>query len=255
MTARQTESPATTRTLLVLGAAAGAVLCRRRNRSGLLTREGFDWTRHALSLMSNGPWGWVQVANFLVSGLLVIAGAAGLKRAMPTGRGRAAGPLLIGIYGLGMIGAAFFTADPALGFPPGTPEGPPAVITMRGLMHFVSGGIGFLALIAACLVLAARFRGEGRSSWMAFSLATGVLFFAGFAGIASGANSRPLTVAFYSRRAPRVDVADRTLSIRHTRAGVESNTGERQDHARSHGRNSGRPRSLLARWQGIGRLA
>ena len=64
-------------------------------------------------------------------------------------------------------------------------------------MHFVSGGIGFLALIAACLVLAARFRGEGRSSWMAFSLATGVLFFAGFAGIASGANSRPLTVAFY----------------------------------------------------------
>jgi hypothetical protein len=147
--------------------------------------------------MSNGPWGWVQVANFLLSGLLVLAGAVGLKRGLAIGRGRTAGPLLIAIYGLGLIGAAFFSADPALGFPPGTPDGPPAVITTHGLLHFVSGGIGFLGLIAACFVLAARFRGESRSSWMWFSLATGVLFFAGFAGIASGAQSRTLVVAFY----------------------------------------------------------
>ncbi len=195
MTARQTEPP-TTRTLLALGWAAGPLYVVV-GIAQILTREGFDWTRHALSLMSNGPWGWVQIANFLVSGLLVIAGAAGLKRAMPTGRGRTAGPVLIGIYGLGLIAAAFFTADPALGFPPGTPEGPPAVITTRGLMHFVSGGIGFFALIAGCFVFAARFRGEGRSSWTMFSLATGVLFFAGFAGVASGAQSRTLVVAFY----------------------------------------------------------
>lgn len=196
MTARQTEPPTTARTLLALGSAAGPLYVIV-GLAQILTREGFDWTRHALSLMSNGPWGWVQVANFLLSGLLVLAGAAGLKRALSTGRGRTAGPLLIAIYGLGLIGAAFFSADPALGFPPGTPEGPPAVVTTHGLMHFVSGGIGFFALIAACFVLAARFRGEGQSSWMMFSLATGVLFFAGFAGIASGAQSRTLVVAFY----------------------------------------------------------
>jgi hypothetical protein len=196
MTARQTEPPTTTRTLLALGAAAGPVYVIV-GLAQILTREGFDWTRHALSLMSNGPWGWVQVANFLLSGLLVLAGAVGLKRGLAIGRGRAAGPLLIAIYGLGLIGAAFFSADPALGFPPGTPDGPPAVVTTHGLLHFVSGGIGFLGLIAACFVLAARFRGESRSSWMWFSLATGVLFFAGFAGIASGAQSRTLVVAFY----------------------------------------------------------
>jgi hypothetical protein len=196
MTARQTEPPTTTRTLLALGAAAGPVYVIV-GLAQILTREGFDWTRHALSLMSNGPWGWVQVANFLLSGLLVLAGAVGLKRGLAIGRGRAAGPLLIAIYGLGLIGAAFFSADPALGFPPGTPDGPPAVVTTHGLLHFVSGGIGFLGLIAACFVLAARFRGEGRSSWMMFSLATGVLFFAGFAGVASGAQSRTLVVAFY----------------------------------------------------------
>jgi len=196
MTARQAEAPTTTRTLLALGAAAGPLYVIV-GLAQILTREGFDWTRHALSLMSNGAWGWVQVANFLLSGLLVLAGAIGLKRGLAIGRGRTAGPLLVAIYGLGLIGAAFFSADPALGFPPGTPDGPPAVITTHGLLHFVSGGIGFLGLIAACFVLAARFRGEGRSSWMWFSLATGVLFFAGFAGIASGAQSRTLVVAFY----------------------------------------------------------
>jgi hypothetical protein len=196
MTARQAEAPTTTRTLLALGAAAGPLYVIV-GLAQILTREGFDWTRHALSLMSNGPWGWVQVANFLLSGLLVLAGAIGLKRGLAIGRGRTAGPLFVAIYGLGLIGAAFFSADPALGFPPGTPDGPPAVITTHGLLHFVSGGIGFLGLIAACFVLAARFRGEGRSSWMWFSLATGVLFFAGFAGIASGAQSRTLVIAFY----------------------------------------------------------
>ncbi|HKW02048.1 MAG TPA: DUF998 domain-containing protein [Vicinamibacterales bacterium] len=196
MNARPTDHDPTTSTLLTLGAAAGPLYVIA-GVAQILTREGFDWTRHALSLMSNGPRGWVQVANFLLSGLLVLAGAAGLKRALVTGRGRTAGPVLIAIYGLGLVGAAFFSADPALGFPPGTPDGPPAVITTHGLLHFVCGGIGFFGLIAACLVLAARFRGTGHASWMMFSLATGVLFFAAFAGIASGAPSRTVVVAFY----------------------------------------------------------
>src|SRR5262252_10837611 len=122
---RPTAAETAGNTLLTLGSAAGPLYIVV-GVAQILAREGFDWTRHALSLMSNGPWGWVQVANFLASGLLVIAGAAGLQRVMPTGRGRTAGPLLIGIYGLGLAGAAFFSADPALGFPPGTPDGPPA---------------------------------------------------------------------------------------------------------------------------------
>jgi hypothetical protein len=196
MNGRLSDRDPTTSALLSLGAAAGPIYVIV-GLAQILTREGFDWTRHALSLMSNGPWGWVQVANFLLSGLLVLAGAAGLKRALVTGRGRTAGPVLIAIYGLGLIGAAFFSADPALGFPPGTPDGPPAVITTHGLLHFVCGGIGFFGLIAACFVLAARFRSAGYSTWMRFSLATGVLFFAGFAGVASGAQSRTVVVAFY----------------------------------------------------------
>ncbi|HEY7287409.1 MAG TPA: DUF998 domain-containing protein [Vicinamibacterales bacterium] len=196
MTASHSAARGTAATLLTLGAAAGPFYVIV-GIAQILTREGFDWTRHALSLMSNGPLGWIQIANFLVSGLLVIVGAKGLRDAMPVGRGRLAAPLLVGLYGLGLVGAAFFTADPALGFPPGTPDGPPASITTHGLLHFVSGGIGFLALIAACFVMAARYAADRQPAWTWFSIATGALFFAGFAGIASGSGSRALTVAFY----------------------------------------------------------
>jgi hypothetical protein len=180
--------------LVSLGAAAGPFYVVV-GIAQILTREGFDWTRHALSLMSNGPLGWIQIGNFIVSGLLVIGGAAGLRMALSSGRGRLAAPLLIAIYGISLIGAGIFVADPALGFPPGTPDG--ASITTHGLLHFVSGGVGFLALIAACFVMAARYASEKRMRWSMFSAATGVLFFAGFAGIASGSGSRAVTVAFY----------------------------------------------------------
>ncbi len=43
----------------------------------------------------------------------------------------------------------------------------------------VFGGLGFLGLIAACLVLAWQFRGLRQLGWAIFSLVTGVLFFAG----------------------------------------------------------------------------
>src|SRR5579859_2656292 len=49
-------------------------------------RPGFDITRHDLSLLSNGPLGWIQITNFIVSGVLVIAGALGVRRALRAGR-------------------------------------------------------------------------------------------------------------------------------------------------------------------------
>ena len=45
----------------------------------IFIRKGYDPSRHDLSLLSNGDLGWIQITNFLVSGLLVILGAAGLR--------------------------------------------------------------------------------------------------------------------------------------------------------------------------------
>ena len=151
----------------------------------MLIRPGYNPTRHDLSLMSNGDLGWIQITNFVVTGLLVIAGALGMKHALAGSRDRNWGPWLVAIYGLGLIGAGIFVADPALGFPPGTPADAHE-ISGHGILHFVTGGIGFLALIAACFVLARRFRALQQRRWAVYSLVTGLVFFAAFFGIATG---------------------------------------------------------------------
>ena len=176
-----------TRVLLLCGVVAGPLYVIV-GAIEMLTRPGFDPTRHDLSLMSNGDWGWIHISLLILTGLLTIAGAVGMRRVLRGGRGGTWGPLLLGIYGLGLIGAGFFTADPALGFPPGTPADAHA-ISWHGLLHFICGVIGFLGLIAACFVFARRFAAQRQRGWVAYSVATGVIYLAAFAGIAVGSNS------------------------------------------------------------------
>jgi uncharacterized membrane protein YhaH (DUF805 family) len=157
-------------------------------------RPGFDITRHALSLLSNGELGWLQIANFIVTGALLLAGAIGVKRTLRAGRGRVWAPRMLGLYGLGLIGAGIFKADPALGFPPGTPVDGNS-ISVHGLLHLLVGTIGFIGFISCCLILARRFKDAGQSDWAIFSAVTGVIFLAAFLGIASG-SSGPVSLYF-----------------------------------------------------------
>lgn len=176
-----------TRALLSCGVVAGPIYIIVGGIE-MFTRPGFDPTRDDLSLMSNGSLGWIHISLFILTGLLTIAGAVGMRCALAGGRGGTWGPILVGIYGLGLIGAGFFVADPAHGFPPGTPADAHTV-SWHGLLHFVSGAIGFIGLIAACFVFARRFAAQGLRGWALYSVATGVFFFAAFVGIAVGSNS------------------------------------------------------------------
>jgi hypothetical membrane protein len=144
-------------------------------------------TRHDLSLMANGDRGWVHIALLIATGLLTIGAAMGLRRVLHGTIGATWGPLLLALYGLGLVGAGIFTADPAFGFPPGTPSDYHAV-SWHGLLHLVSGGVGFLGLIAACMVFARRFARRGQGQLATYSVATGVLYLAAFVGIAAGSN-------------------------------------------------------------------
>lgn len=171
--------------LLACGVAAGPIYVV----VGLVeafTREGFDLTRHSLSLLANGDLGWIHSTMLVTTGLLTMAGAVGLGRALTHGRGHRWGPVLVGVYGAGLVAAGLLTADPAQGFPPGTPAGPPVTSSWHGIGHLVAGGVGFLSLIAGCVVFARRFASQSEPGWAAYSLATGVVFLAGFVGIASG---------------------------------------------------------------------
>jgi hypothetical protein len=157
-----------------------------------LTRDGFDLRRHAWSLLSNGSLGWLQIANFVLCGAMTIAFAVGLGR---TRLGQGWPARLVGGYGAGMIVAGMFRADPALGFPVGTPADARAV-SWHGLVHLAAGSVGFLCVIVACGLLARRFAADGQRGWAAITGVTGVAFLAAFVGIASGAGSAATTLGF-----------------------------------------------------------
>ncbi len=59
------------------------------------TRRGYDPVRLQVSYLSVGDQGWIQIANFCVSGVLAIFFAWGLHQAVQSGRGSLLGPLLI----------------------------------------------------------------------------------------------------------------------------------------------------------------
>ena len=146
-----------------------------------LTRTGFDLTRDAASLLDDGSWGWVQAANFIITGLLLIAAAAGLRHTLRTGPGHKWIPRLLAIAGVGLAGGGVFHPDPSGGFPPGTPRGASAVATWHGVAHMVCGSAAFLALIAVCFVLGRRLAASGQRRAAACSRIAGVLCAAGVA--------------------------------------------------------------------------
>jgi len=183
-----------TRSLLGWGVVAGP-LYLAVGAAQALTRDGFDITRHPMSLLSNGALGWIQIANFVVSGLAVLAFAVGLRRGLRPGRGATWAPWLIGAYGVGLVAAGIFVADPMNGFPAGTPT-VPVTISWHGMLHYVAGAVGFTGLIAACFVLARRFAADGQPGWAAYSVATGMVFLAGYAGVASGSQEPAVFLAF-----------------------------------------------------------
>src|SRR5256885_6259149 len=138
------------------------------------TRPGFDLRRHAISMLSLGDLGWIQTSNFVATGLLVLALAAGVRRALHPGRAGTWGPLLLGAYGIGMLSAGVFPTDPALGFPAGAPAGEPATFSWHANLHNVAFMVAFTGLVAACLVLARREAGLGRWGWAAYCAGTGL---------------------------------------------------------------------------------
>jgi hypothetical protein len=85
-----------------------------------------------------------------------------------------------------VIGGGLFVTDPALGFPPGTPDVYPETMSWHGLLHFIFGQLGFLALIIASFIFARYFAAARLRGWAAYSAFTGSFFLTAiFASIAA----------------------------------------------------------------------
>jgi hypothetical protein len=143
-------------------------------------RADYHPIRHPVSSLSLGEYGWTQITNFIVTGVLMLAFAVGTWRTLrQRGQKSTWGPLLIGVYAIGLIGAGVFVTDPISGYPPGTPAS--GEHTWHGNLHDVPFSLlVFVALPAACFVFTRRFAGWGQRGWAVYSAATGVLFLIGF---------------------------------------------------------------------------
>ena len=127
-------------------------------------RSGYEPLRHPVSSLSLGSAGWVQMATFWLTGLLIAAYAVGLRRA---GCGWWT-PVLVGLVGVGLVGAGIFAADPISGYPPGSPVSAPP--TTHGIAHQLFSTPVFTALPAAMLVMTRRFLRSGERGWARYSL-------------------------------------------------------------------------------------
>ncbi|ALG10871.1 DUF998 domain-containing protein [Kibdelosporangium phytohabitans] len=154
----------TTRTLLTCGIVA-APLWAAGSLAQAATREGYSLLREPLSMLATGPLGWIQIVNFIVSGVLSILGAIGLRRVL----GASWAPRLVLINGAGMIAAGIFTMD------------------SQPYAHMAAGTITFGCLVAACYLLGKRF------GWR--SLAAGSALLVGDLWAMSGAPAGSLTLA------------------------------------------------------------
>ena len=166
-----------TKALLLCGVIAGPLFTVAWIVEGA-TRFNYDPLRYPISSLSLGNAGWMQIATFIITGLLTLAFAIGLRRALRPS-GSVWGPALVGMAGIGLIGAGIFVTDPLNGYPPGTPLIPTGR-TAHGILHDLFGIPFFLGLPITGFVFAQRFARRGQRGWAVYSAVSGFAMFTVF---------------------------------------------------------------------------
>ncbi|REK89352.1 DUF998 domain-containing protein [Streptomyces inhibens] len=175
------------RPLLICGVVGGPLFTVAYLAEGS-TRAHYNAWRHPVSSLALGDHGWTQTLNFIVAGLLTLAFAVGLQRALRPSGGSTWGPMFIGLWAIGLIGAGIFLADPVRGYPPGTPGRLPNP-TVHGALHDFVSLAGFVALTAACFACTRYFARSGERGWALYSAVAGFAF-AATMGLSSAAFGR-----------------------------------------------------------------
>jgi hypothetical membrane protein len=175
-----------TKMLLTCGALAGPLFVITFLIEGA-TRANYNPLRHPVSSLALGDFGWMQFANFVITGLLLLSFAIGLRRTLRPAFWR---PLLVGLVGISLIGAGIFLTDPINGYPPGTP----LILTEyseHGSLHDLFGILTFLGLPITCLVFCVGFIRRRKYGWAVYSAFSAVAMFVFFVLAGMGLSQVP----------------------------------------------------------------
>jgi hypothetical membrane protein len=132
---------------------------------GLFTLEG--WLRPGYSAVSQyvselslGPRGWIQIANFVVTGGLLFIFALSIRTEFKDGKASRLGWILLAISAFALLLSGPFVMDPA--------SAPRDQWTWHGISHHLVGALGFFTLAPViCFVFWRRFREDKK--WQSFS--------------------------------------------------------------------------------------
>jgi len=143
------------------------------------TRPGYNSFLYPLSSLSIGDMGWTQISNFIFNGILLVIFSFGLMRARNRNKIKFLGSLLIGLAGIGLIGAGIFVTDPVFGYP----TNKPLVLkqfTFHGHLHDAFSMLVFVCLPWACFVFRKFFITKAEPTLAAYAVFSGSAMLATF---------------------------------------------------------------------------
>jgi hypothetical membrane protein len=122
-------------------------------------------------MLTLGELGWIRSANFVASGVLMLAFAVGPRRLRRVGTW---GPVLIVVFGAGLIVAGVFVPDPAWDLP-SAPDDIPGQLSLHAALHGVGFTLAFVGVSLACLVFARRSLARGERTLAAYAVCSGLI--------------------------------------------------------------------------------
>lgn len=122
-------------------------------------RPGYDPLSMYVSELSLGPRGWIQISNFVASGVLLLAFAWGVAAEFRVGRASRAGPILFAIIAFSLLVSGPFVMDSA--------STPRDLMTLPSRLHWGFGALVFSLSPISCWVFWLRFRKDDR--WRSFA--------------------------------------------------------------------------------------
>ncbi|MEJ7677744.1 MAG: DUF998 domain-containing protein [Segetibacter sp.] len=136
-------------------------------------RDDYNALRYPLSSLSFGEHAWMQIANFILTGMLLVFFSRGWQGLNNTKKKKSKISILICLAGVGLIGAGVFVTYPLFGYP----ENKPLLIlqyTWHGNLHDAFSMLVFICLPWACFVFAGLCKEKDQKSCQLYSLFTGI---------------------------------------------------------------------------------
>ena len=130
-------------------------------------RPGYAPLKMYVSALSLGPRGWIQMANFLLFGVLLFVFTRLIAAEFQAGKAARAGLVLLTI-----ISCCYFISGPFVMDPTGTPL---SQVTVHGTVHGIAGAIVFILMPVTIFVYLGRFRSDPKwksLQWAALVLGT-----------------------------------------------------------------------------------